>query len=60
MSFDNLELGFSASSSAAAKSAGGLGDINVSAGGAKQTQTLYLIAGVVAVALAVILLFRKQ
>lgn len=55
----NLELGFSgsAASQASADVSGqhGAGDVHVSTGGAKQTQTLYIVAGVIAVA-AVLLL----
>ncbi len=54
----NVELGASASSSAAQKFAGqfGAGDVYVSTGGEKVSQTLFIVAGVAAVAVAVVVL----
>lgn len=58
----NLELGLSSSAAAAQRLASQLGQttVNVSAGGEKQTQTLYIVAGVVAVAIVILLLFRRR
>ena len=46
-----LDIGLSSSTSISDKSSAGAGDFNVSGGGGKQTQTLFIVAGVVAVAL---------
>lgn len=48
----NVEAGLSASASSASKAAvqAGTGDTNISLGGGKQTQTLFIVAGLVALA----------
>jgi flagellar biosynthesis/type III secretory pathway M-ring protein FliF/YscJ len=38
----------------------GAGDVNLITGGQKQSQTLYLVAGVVAVAIAVVVFLWKR
>ncbi len=51
--------GSAASSSRIASQVGG-GKVTVNTGGAQQTQTLFIVAGVVVVAIVLAFLFRKR
>lgn len=53
----NLEIGLSQSTSQAARAGG---DFSVTGGGAKQQQTMWIVFGLVAVAVAALILFFKR
>lgn len=54
----NLELGMSASASSGAEA--GRGDVIVESGGRKSTNTTLIVAGLVAIAIAFLVLMRRK